>query len=131
MASRKSKVGQHELAVFFLESSDHHVCSERNHRVFRSSYHTAFLCALFIYNLKLAEWMSRSSGISVDDLVPYLFLLRDKDCITHLMRVSSGLESLVLGEGQILAQVKQVYQTGQSINGFGRYNKHRCLDRKK
>lgn len=35
--------------------------------------------------------------------------------------MSAGLDSLVMGEGQILAQVKAVYQTGQDCNGFGRH----------
>lgn len=35
-------------------------------------------------------------------------------------RVSGGLDSLVMGEGQILAQVKEVYKVGQSAAGFGR-----------
>lgn len=38
----------------------------------------------------------------------------------HLMRVSSGLDSLVLGEGQILAQVKQCHKLGQQHRGIGR-----------
>ena len=36
-------------------------------------------------------------------------------------RVSGGLDSLVMGEGQILAQVKQVYKVGQNCAGFGRH----------
>lgn len=38
----------------------------------------------------------------------------------HLMRVASGLDSLVLGEGQILAQVKQCHKLGQQHRGIGR-----------
>jgi len=36
-------------------------------------------------------------------------------------RVSGGLDSLVMGEGQILAQVRQVYKVGQAAPGFGRH----------
>ncbi|MCI49401.1 glutamyl-tRNA reductase 1 chloroplastic-like, partial [Trifolium medium] len=48
------------------------------------------------------------------------FLLYNKDATQHIFQVSAGLESLVLGEGQILSQVKQVVKVGQGVNGFGR-----------
>lgn len=69
---------------------------------------------------EVEEWMSRASGVPLDELRPYLFLLRDRDATGHLLRVSGGLDSLVMGEGQILAQVKQVYKVGQNCTGFGR-----------
>uniref|UniRef100_A0A383VQM5 Glutamyl-tRNA reductase n=1 Tax=Tetradesmus obliquus TaxID=3088 RepID=A0A383VQM5_TETOB len=69
---------------------------------------------------EVEEWLSKSSGVPLDELRPYLFLLRDRDATHHLLRVSGGLDSLVMGEGQILAQVKQVYKVGQNANGFGR-----------
>lgn len=56
---------------------------------------------------QIEEWLSRSSGIPLEELRPYLFLLRDRDATHHLMRVSGGLDSLVMGEGQILAQVRR------------------------
>lgn len=40
------------------------------------------------------------------ELQQHLFLLRDRDATSHLLRVSAGLDSLVLGEGQILAQAR-------------------------
>lgn len=52
--------------------------------------------------------MSKASGVPLDQLRPHLFLLRDRDATGHLLRVAGGLDSLVMGEGQILAQVKQV-----------------------
>lgn len=64
--------------------------------------------------------MSRASGVPLEELRPYLFLLRDRDATSHLLRVSGGLDSLVMGEGQILAQVKQVHKVGQNSPGFGR-----------
>eukprot|EP00879_Flechtneria_rotunda_P008477 GHRR01008882.1.p1 GENE.GHRR01008882.1~~GHRR01008882.1.p1 ORF type:complete len:452 (+),score=130.69 GHRR01008882.1:99-1358(+) len=69
---------------------------------------------------EVEEWLSRSSGVPLDELRPYLFLLRDRDATHHLLRVAGGLDSLVMGEGQILAQVKQVYKVGQNAPGFGR-----------
>lgn len=69
---------------------------------------------------EVEDWLSRSSGVPLEELRPYLFLLRDRDATHHIMRVSGGLDSLVMGEGQILAQVKQVYKIGQNCPGFGR-----------
>lgn len=69
---------------------------------------------------EVTEWMTKTSGISLGALREHLFILRDRDATQHLFRVASGLDSLVLGEGQILAQVKQVYKVGQTAVGFGR-----------
>lgn len=70
---------------------------------------------------EVEDWLSRSSGIPHEELRPYLFLLRDRDAVHHLLRVSGGLDSLVMGEGQILAQVRKVHQVGQNVPGFGRH----------
>lgn len=70
---------------------------------------------------EVEEWMSKASGVPLEELRPYLFLLRDRDATAHLLRVSGGLDSLVMGEGQILAQVKQVHKVGQDCTGFGRH----------
>ncbi|KAK4748334.1 hypothetical protein SAY87_014920 [Trapa incisa] len=69
---------------------------------------------------EVTEWMSKKSGIPVSDLCQHRFLLYNKDATQHLFEVSAGLDSLVLGEGQILAQVKQVVKVGQGVVGFGR-----------
>ncbi|CAL5189534.1 unnamed protein product [Lathyrus oleraceus] len=69
---------------------------------------------------EVTEWMSYTSGIPASELSQYLFLLYNKDATQHLFEVSAGLDSLVMGEGQILAQVKQVVKAGQGVNGFGR-----------
>ncbi|XP_059636272.1 glutamyl-tRNA reductase 1, chloroplastic-like [Cornus florida] len=69
---------------------------------------------------EVTEWMSKTSGIPVSEFCQHQFLLYNKDATQHLFEVSAGLDSLVLGEGQILAQVKQVVKLGQGVLGFGR-----------
>ncbi|XP_022132133.1 glutamyl-tRNA reductase 1, chloroplastic [Momordica charantia] len=69
---------------------------------------------------EVTEWMSKSSGIPVSEICQHRFLLYNNDATQHIFEVSAGLDSLVLGEGQILAQVKQVVKVGQGVAGFGR-----------
>ncbi|KAL9313810.1 hypothetical protein ACSQ67_019262 [Phaseolus vulgaris] len=69
---------------------------------------------------EVMEWMSKTSSVPVSELSQHQFLLYNNDVTQHLFEVSAGLDSLVLGEGQILAQVKQVVKVGQGVNGFGR-----------
>ncbi|KAG8503197.1 hypothetical protein CXB51_001191 [Gossypium anomalum] len=69
---------------------------------------------------EVTEWMSKTSGIPVSEICEHRFLLYNKDATRHLFEVSAGLDSLVLGEGQILAQVRQVVKAGEGVLGFGR-----------
>jgi glutamyl-tRNA reductase len=66
------------------------------------------------------QFLSEFSGLPLQYLRRYLFILLRQDAVCHLMRVSAGLDSLVLGEGQILAQVKRTHQLAQQYNGTGR-----------
>ncbi|CAN0921913.1 Glutamyl-tRNA reductase 1, chloroplastic [Linum grandiflorum] len=69
---------------------------------------------------EVTDWMSKTSGIPASEICEHRFLLYNNDATRHLFEVSAGLDSLVLGEGQILAQVKQVVNVGQGVVGFGR-----------
>ncbi len=51
---------------------------------------------------------------------------RDRDATSHLFHVSGGLESLVMGEGQILAQVKQVYKVRVPLQRKGQKRVRCC-----
>ena len=65
------------------------------------------------------SYLERRSGLTQQELRKNLFLLSGEDAIWHLMRVSGGLDSLVVGEGQILSQVKQCYNHGMEETGRG------------
>ncbi|MCT7970552.1 glutamyl-tRNA reductase [Laspinema olomoucense] len=66
------------------------------------------------------QFLSERGQLNVQKLRQHLFILLQEDAVMHLMRVAAGLDSLVLGEGQILAQVKNTHKLGQQHNGVGR-----------
>jgi len=57
----------------------------------------------------LAEILARRAGVAVSDLAEHLYQHRDAAAVRHLFRVASSLDSLVIGEPQILGQTKQAY----------------------
>lgn len=67
---------------------------------------------------EVTQFLSEYSKLPVVSLRQHLFMLLHNDAVTHMMRVSAGLDSLVLGEGQILAQVKNTHKLGQQYNGI-------------
>lgn len=69
---------------------------------------------------EVIQFLAEYSKLPLHQLRQYLFILLHQDAIMHVMRVAAGLDSLVLGEGQILAQVKHTHKLGQQHNGIGR-----------
>ncbi len=69
---------------------------------------------------EISQFLAEHGKTPLLQLRPYLFTLLHQDAVMHLMRVAAGLDSLVLGEGQILAQVKHTHKIGQQYNGIGR-----------
>jgi glutamyl-tRNA reductase len=67
---------------------------------------------------EVSQFLSERSKIPMVSLRRHLFILLHQDAVMHLLRVAAGLDSLVLGEGQILAQVKNTHKLGQQYNGI-------------
>ena len=66
----------------------------------------------------LADWLAAHPEAG-SDLHAYLYHHRDADAVRHLFRVASGLDSLVLGEPQILGQVKQAWNAAREAGTLG------------
>jgi glutamyl-tRNA reductase len=67
---------------------------------------------------EITQFLAEHSKLPVVSLRQHLFMLLHDDAVMHVMRVAGGLDSLVLGEGQILAQVKTTHKLGQQYNGI-------------
>lgn len=63
----------------------------------------------------IAEWF----GLEASDLEPYLFFEEADSVLEHLLRVSIGLESKILGETQVLGQLKRAFAKAQEVGTTG------------
>lgn len=63
----------------------------------------------------LADWFE----IEMEEFTPYLHIVDNDNAIEHLLRVSAGLNSMVLGETQILGQVRDAFLLAQKIETTG------------
>jgi glutamyl-tRNA reductase len=62
---------------------------------------------------QLLNWLAEHKNIAVEQLQSCYYCHRDQQAVRHIMRVASGLDSLVLGEPQIFGQIKSAYAVGR------------------
>ncbi|BCX80556.1 glutamyl-tRNA reductase [Methylomarinovum caldicuralii] len=68
----------------------------------------------------LVNWLAETQQIEPEDFEPYLYVHTDAATIRHLFRVACGLDSMVLGEPQILGQIKDAYQAARQAGALGK-----------
>ena len=66
------------------------------------------------------ELLARHAGLSTDDLTSHLYVHYEESAVAHLFSVACGLESMVIGESQILGQVKLALRLAQDAGTAGR-----------
>jgi glutamyl-tRNA reductase len=67
----------------------------------------------------LAHWLAAHHGLDAHALDAYLYQHEEGDAVRHLFRVATGLDSMVLGEPQILGQMKHAVRHAESAGGLG------------
>lgn len=68
----------------------------------------------------LLDWFCQYHQLKKEDVEPYIYLHSNNDAVQHILRVASGLDSLVLGEPQILGQIKDAYSVANHAGTIGR-----------
>ena len=66
-----------------------------------------------------ADWFAEYHRVALQDLSPYLYTFPQRDAIRHVFRVASGLDSMVIGEPQILGQVKDAVRHAEQAGTLG------------
>jgi len=65
------------------------------------------------------QWLAKSGGVSAEDLRTHTYSLQDEHAARHAFRVASGLDSMVLGEPQILGQMKDAVRVASEVGVLG------------
>ncbi len=68
----------------------------------------------------ILDWIAHNRKIPLDDFKPYTYAHIENQSIRHIFRVACGLDSLILGEPQILGQMKSAYQAAFDAGTLGK-----------
>ncbi|WP_406838301.1 glutamyl-tRNA reductase [Streptomyces sp. AHU1] len=69
---------------------------------------------------ELSTLLAQHSGVGLEELTPHLYVHYEDRAVHHLFSVACGLDSMVVGEGQILGQIKDALATAQELHTAGR-----------
>jgi glutamyl-tRNA reductase len=67
----------------------------------------------------VSDWLADFHHVPKSSLSPYLYTLPQEAAVAHAFRVASGLDSMVLGEPQILGQMKHAVKTAEAAGSLG------------
>lgn len=68
---------------------------------------------------KALEWLANYHRLKPQAIAPYMYTLPQENAVKHAFRVASGLDSMVLGEAQILGQMKQAVRIAENAGTLG------------
>lgn len=68
---------------------------------------------------EIVTWLGDYHQLRTDQVTPYIYLHPEQNAVRHILRVASGLDSMILGEPQILGQIKSAYATAMQAGTVG------------
>jgi glutamyl-tRNA reductase len=68
---------------------------------------------------EVIRWLCQYHKLNLADIEPYIYIHADQAAVDHVLRVASGLDSMILGEPQILGQMKVAYKTAIEAGTVG------------
>lgn len=81
---------------------------------------TEIYCAAASHEIEpTIEWLAQSGGVAPGVLRSHAYMLQDGNAARHAFRVASGLDSMVLGEAQILGQLKDAVRVAEEAGALG------------
>jgi len=72
------------------------------------------LMALDSPQVEVAQFIAHHFGVQAEDVLPHLYEYRDREAINHLFRMAASLDSMVVGDAQILGQVKEAFAVAKA-----------------
>lgn len=114
----KLAIPDHQLEGALLEMTKYHSISEGS---------LLSTCnRLEIYCISSQEgkqevltFLQELKGITIEDFAPHLYSYQDEAAVRHLFYVASGMDSLIVGEPQILGQIKDAFEASAKAGGIG------------
>jgi glutamyl-tRNA reductase len=72
-----------------------------------------------VHSPLIAEFLAEVHGVSAHEVASHLYEHADAEAVRHVFRVASGLDSVVIGETQIVGQVKEAFEAAQKAGATG------------
>jgi len=68
---------------------------------------------------EIVDWLQSQQKVSAQELERSIYIYQDAEVVRHLLRVTTGLDSMVLGETQIASQVKKAFSLAEATGAIG------------
>jgi glutamyl-tRNA reductase len=72
------------------------------------------IAALETPAVQVAEFLAQHFGVAADEILPHIYEYRDREAVDHLFRMAASLDSMVVGDAQILGQVKEAFAVAKA-----------------